>query len=170
MADPSQQSNSKRVKMALVPLLGLVLAYVIFGSSDDKKDAPATAVATPIATTAAVEAPAAPHREVAPRSWPNRTLSEIIAHDPFRLQQEVPTISSNASTSDDEEAEEQADAFTQLVDRFSTTVPDLVLHSRHGASAVIDGNTIREGDVLDGRARVVSIRPDGIILELLDTQ
>ena len=175
-----KNANKNKVKMALIPLLGVVLIYMVFASRGGKKrpqpqqqaaSGPAVATAT---ATSGTETAARPSQQAAvpPCPWPNRSLAEILRFDPFQLRSPVvaSTELSQVSPPLVEEPSGQDRERSQLVERFSRKVPEMVVRSRHGALAVIDGQTVREGDVLDGTVRVVAIRADEILFELLERE
>lgn len=178
MEQPATNPAANKVKLALIPVLGLVLVYLVFGSGSSESPAVPTA---PPPSTGQPSAPDRPdlavqnvtaNAEQRTVDWPQRSLQDILRHDPFRIRQAVdPAVASEMRGSDEQNAPpEQVSEASLLVGRFAGKVPELVLESRHGTSAVIDGQTLREGDVLDGVARVVSIRPEGIVFELVGTE
>ena len=178
MPEDAAQLRAKRVKMAVIPLLVIVLLYLTFGRSREETNRPA---AIPVTRNPAPQVDVRPTKlptrlpekfagQVTERPWPQRTLAEILNHDPFRLHQPAELVGPLAPSKTEDGEQQAVDAadVEDLVARFSSKTLDLVLHSRLGTSAVIDGQTVREGDVLEGTARIVEIRPDGIVFELLE--
>ena len=176
MADSERQDTSQKLKIAAIPVLAIVLLYfTLRASSKDRK--PPTPGPTHVASTtqpssAVVVAPVAladGDGVDAPKKWPNQPLTEILKHNPFTEFVKVPqSASKQLASKPDRRKEATNQLLPELLERFSEQPPALLLRSRHGTTAVFDAQTVREGDVLEGGARVVEIRPDGIVFELVD--
>jgi hypothetical protein len=92
---PAAVDNNRRIKIACIPMLALILLWVLFGQSDEAGSSTAeTATTNSIATQSvtAVEFPATdsdrmvrPRRAVveARRPWPQIPLEETLLHNPF---------------------------------------------------------------------------------------
>lgn len=79
----ANDKNPDRIKIALIPVLGLILLWVVAGGEDD---AP---VAAELATsTSETDSPAKPERSAGKKqkaNWPSESLQLIASHNPFEL-------------------------------------------------------------------------------------
>lgn len=99
------------------------------------------------------------------RSWPEISLKEVRAHDPFAMPR---VIGDDQDESADLELEQEsirqlAEARRRALMALREKGVAIVLQSGDELVAVIGSDTVRIGDVIDG-FKVVAIGPDGVKL------
>jgi hypothetical protein len=153
-ATPTAPKKSERGKLLLIPILGGVLLYVVFGSGDSAEPVPdvePAALTKPSAQT--VDAPA-PQRPAVP-AWPDHPLEHILAHDPFVPHDAQPTAPAETPATAPRAAAAGAETASGL------TV-SAIFSGPKGMTAVIDGQPVRVGDELAGGLMVTRIDADGV--------
>lgn len=144
---------SERGKLLLIPALGGVLLYVVFGmdgSAEAPPEVEAAAVTEPSARS--VDAPTPPRAAVP--AWPDHPLEDILAHDPFAPHDAQPALSAQSPPAPARPAT-AADVARGL------TV-SAIFRGPQGMTAVVDGQPVRVGDELAGGLRVTRIDASGI--------
>ncbi len=189
MANP--QASSKRAatprQLVVIGVLAVTLAAVLiaqFGvpsagpkqadsrGAGAKPAGPATAAPAPMPATASASAPSvvAPARPPAP-PWPTFSADAAAQYDPFAMPEALTRQLTEARKSPDalksnnpaSTRNARADSLAALRSKGTAAV----LRSERGAAAVIGSRVVRVGDVVEGY-RVVSIDPQGIMLEPID--
>jgi hypothetical protein len=173
--------------MALIPVLGLVLLFVLWpSSSEPSTDSAATAVAPE--ATASSATTSAPVQEAAsgpatsssnqPKKWPVIELATILQHDPFAQLAALsetavagtpPSQPGGEQPSTEAETAASQELQKRLLDRLAGLKQKHVsalFVSQRGASALIDSKVVREGDLLEEGIRVVAIGTDGVVLRI----
>lgn len=170
MAEPAGTPKSQKLKVALIPVLGVCLLVVLNRSDSDRTSAPNAATPTAAATPKEPANPTVDKTADAAlqRPWPSRSLDEILAFDPFRPRREAPLAAAQPARQHATPEPQHDPRIEHLMSQYAAQTPDLVLRSQRGVSAVIGSQTLTVGDVVEGGARVVEIRDDGIVFELDD--
>ena len=80
--------NTERLKLALIPVLGLVLLFVVMGG-EEESTSPSTS--SSVNRKSAPDAVTEPSKQKATADirdavWPHQSLSAIIAHNPLELK------------------------------------------------------------------------------------
>lgn len=161
---PATNLLRERIKLALAPLLAIVLGAVVWqnykpAAAPLPKPPPRRA---PNGQPAAVAATATTIRSKP--NWPKLSLEEVLAHDPFSPPAAalVPSSIANAEDLPGSEALEEEEA-PAAIRPFSGRV-EAIYRLGDQAFAIVDSHTVRLGDRLHGQ-RVIQIGPDGILLE-----
>jgi hypothetical protein len=164
---PSVPSLRSAAKVAIVPILGIVLYSVLPG--DGEPELAASVAAAPV-RNATVPA-AAPRRSVPILATP-RPVEHIVARDPFALPDALrPTPEPTGLDADqngppaDELAESPAETWEAIRNRWMAERTSIVLTTPAGPVAVVGNRRLRIGDEVEPGVRVVDIRRDGVVLE-----
>ena len=172
MADAPRRLNKQQIKLAMIPILAVCLLYVLL-RSDDQADsgdpAPTQTADQGAPATDPGVAQATRFEELPRRHWPDRSLPEVLAFDPFSARRPQSDHERQLIAQQQASQENAVDQQIQyLMSEYASKTPDRVIRSRHGTAAVIGAKTLRVGDIVDGVARVVAIRNDGIVFELIE--
>ncbi len=100
------------------------------------------------------------------RPWPEISLEEVRAHDPFAMPWALGNDRDGSAGLEweQESIRQLAEARRQALTALRKKGVAMVLQSGDVLVAVIGSDTVRIGDVLDG-FKVVAIGPDGVMLE-----
>lgn len=174
------KSPREKLKLALIPVLGIVLLYVLMAPEEGADPAAAvTLSASPPASPAAaspVELPQATPPKQSRSQWPQLALEQILDHNPFAFPIElVPTVPT--STADlppaepdpvlEEPEEPETDFRQELLKQLQATPIAAYYQSKQGAVAMVGDRLLREGDVIEEAVEVQQILPDRIVYRLL---
>lgn len=153
------------VKIALIPVLGLILAGVVFWPGD-KAGLPAAAVTHPPAAVKPSAAQPADSDGTRP-SWPAIRFEDLVAFNPLEPRGAPVSAQTLAATTDDEYSDEEADAEETPVAQPPTVSRQLqaIYQDARGAAAIVDSRIVRVGDLLDDGSRVSAITAEGVLLE-----
>lgn len=143
----------QRNKLAAVPILLIVLLKVLTGDSNNEEPSASEVAAPRAATGDATRQPSRPRRE---RQWPAITVEEAIRHNPFTYSGRRDA----APTSGDPSIAAAAEPIEAAVTAY--------FQSTKGEVALIDGQVVRVGDIVDGDWRVVKLSPDSAVLAPAD--
>jgi hypothetical protein len=175
-------------KIAMIPLLGLGLLFVLWPSSSEPSADSAAATVTPEASAPAVtasppvqEKASAPANSGLPKKWPVMELASILQHDPFAQPTALDKVAAGvvpSSSSDPEqppaeaepvESPEHQKRVAEWLVALKQKQVSAVFVSPRGASALVDSKVVREGDVLEEGIRVVAISAAGIVVRIEET-
>lgn len=150
----SHKSLYQRSKLALIPLLGLVLAAVLFWPAKRQINAllPGSASSTNRLPAAVV---------TGSKTWPPATWTEVAAVNSFDPRAR-PTPSNNQPAEADPEHRE-----TEQISTEASHV-QAIYEDHRGAIAIVNDHIVRVGDLLGGR-RVLAISAKGVVLESTTT-
>lgn len=174
--------NKKWLKLAIVPVLLVVLGVVLWSNQSPKpveSVAPATMAVAP--TTPLMKSSPKPIAPAQPKrvAWPKFSHKEILATNPFRgsramqaalkPQPEIPsaTAGNTIGANSDLEGEEEADfdPWAKLVENFQGKPKGVYIESSKGPAMKIGARLWQVGDQIGERYRITEIRPDGIVVE-----
>ena len=159
-ANSGSHFGREHVKLALIPVLGLILVAIAFQPAKTE-GVPATAATSPLsaANSAAALNQAA---EGGRPNWPEMRLEDLVACNPFEprsvpVPQELPATAPTAESNPDHApAEPPPHTPGQL---------QAIYHDARGAAAIVDSQIVRVGDVLEDGSRIVAITSQGLELE-----
>ena len=165
MAD---QSNKERMKLALIPVLGLVLFFVL---PEGESSRPPEVASVPTATSEIAESTAtkSARSTFEPAAWPETQVNTILAHNPFELRDpraEMDRAFADAGITVTNDWTPVSLAEFQQLDRAAG-------HGRGAASVVVtqqkpDGPTEFELEVNRRRQRLAELR-DSSVSKILKT-
>lgn len=167
-------------KLLLIPVLGAVLLYVVCAPSNEgaaptlaarvpephqtKPLAPSTAVANSTTGSATV-----------PVTWPATPLADVMAFNPFQMPAElkspvdsVDRASSLPLTPDEDLKELDAARAAELRAALKGQRLAALVKTSKGLGAIVGDAVVAVGDLVGDRLRVTAIRPEGVVLELID--
>ena len=170
MAEQSQPlvRTWDRAKLAAIPVLAVALIYVVRtnGTSDESTSPDAPTLVSDGTESSRSPGSASPQPA---REWPNLPLSEILAHNPFSMPEELvpnPHSSSVVDAAIPSDASPAISPRKQILEELSELEVTAYYKSENGAVAILGDRLIREGDLLEEVVRVIAIRPDGVVLAL----
>ena len=175
-------TSNARVKLALIPLLVLILIYVLTSSraADDASattelvDAPPPAAPVSASPTVDTASPPAAATESAvtvvlppPKDWPAMPLEEILQNNPFAWPDELAPKALQSDTAvAGSGGESPQDATRQeLLDQLTAAGVSAYYESGQGVVALVGTRLLRVGDVIDGQIRVLRIEPEQVTYE-----
>jgi hypothetical protein len=171
----SQASRSKipweRAKLALIPVLLLVLAGVLYWPSDDSAAESVPTLVTQPAVPSLGQSTTHPANATKPKiRWPEYSLNEVIAFSPFDpLPMDEGTQAALASA----DSVQPSDAGGALPSPSQPTTKTLkaetlqaIYHDGRTAVALINSRLVRPGDLLEEGVRVVEITSAGVVVEV----
>ncbi|MDG2128384.1 MAG: hypothetical protein P8K08_10360 [Fuerstiella sp.] len=79
------ESRNEKTRIALIPVLGLVLLYVLMGGEDTSGSQALQLVQQPDAASGCSVPKSDSAKSIGEVIWPGRSLQEIVAHNPFEL-------------------------------------------------------------------------------------
>jgi hypothetical protein len=169
-----------KVKLALIPVLAIVLAWLIWPRDNPSEPVtdpdPASPKAVPTIAAAAPESSIREKPLVAPVAWPQFNLSSTMAYDPFALPLALSRLMAPTEaalpdvelpTSFDGRVEEKR---RQRLASLEQKRISAILIDDLGRSAVIDGQVLREGDLVEEGIRVNAIDADGVVFRIDETR
>lgn len=164
-----------KLKVALIPLLLLVLLYVLFQS--DEKPADYSSAKTKEVVQTEDEKTNLPVKRTI--DLPTISLAEITQHDPFRLlpvlQKKIVKQDVTSEATDNQQKQQQDTEYLQAIEdqRLAEIKAGLETQSVSGVilsptsrAAIINSKVYHEGDYLEEGLRVVKINADGITVEI----
>lgn len=174
MSEAPRANARDRAKLAAIPVLALILLWVVTRGEEDTLPPPVALADSAVPgspPTLAADRTAA--RGPAAAEWPQFTLAEILAHDPFAAPPAIaprpPHIGSPltqpVSADAPESTTDQGRSRRQMLGKQRVSV---IYRGPHGPTAIIDSRVYREGDQLADGVRIVEIRPDGVLVEVKD--
>lgn len=187
------KSRKEQTKLALIPLLLVVLAAVLFWPESAPKG---SAQVPQLVTTVSVATPqknasigAGPRADA---SWPSLDLSHVTAVNPFaksmaikemlgELPEEKPAAEAVATDAEKQQtAAEKTDPSEtplsspavppappkqEIIDVATIATLQAIIDSDRGRSALIDSRIFRVGDTLNDEYRIVDISPTAVSVE-----
>lgn len=186
MATESQGSRPAltRKQGIMIGVLGAILVGVLVSGQSEGTTTGATAEADPALSrprTARQSASATTAGKLT--VWPKVSLDEMLLHNPFAqpemLRDSIPEtppaaeVEAAAAAAEAESLQaarskelddEQREKLEAVMAEFKNQKVKMILRTDRGVTAVIGDRKVREGDIIDG-VRIVSIRPDGVIIE-----
>lgn len=147
----SKTSAYGRYKLALIAVLGLVFAAILFWQARHQSN--------PLSAEMGIQpqARATSIDKAFTTSWPSTTLAEVSAFNPFD-----PPPRPTAPDASEPEATSEPQT-TKAPPAISSV--QAVYEDRRGTIAILNSKVVRVGDYLDGR-RVLDISAKGVVLEL----
>ena len=163
------QKRSKaieRAKIALVPVLAGVLGVVVLQNGDHAATPAPTTVAAPARRSAVETSTQAALLQVRQRSWPDVELNEILSRNPFAL----PSTSGSEKTAPvSDDVSPPPDVIDQeILLSIESLNLQAIYESDSGRSALVGTRVLHVGDRLGENLRVSDIRPDGVVIEIVD--
>ena len=163
-------------KLLLIPVLGAVLLYVVCAPPNEgavptsaarvpesHRTQPPASVAKPSQGSVAVEV-----------TWPATPLADVMAFNPFRLPAELrlpvdPAADVSPSPNLDADWNELNTArAAELREALKGQRLTALVQTSRGLGAIVGDAVVAVGDIVGERLRVTEIRPEGVLLELID--
>lgn len=184
----AKKSSRDRMKLAVIPLLVLLLAVLCWPSSSDdvprhpSRDRLASVTATSTGAAAVEPSPAmaiASTENLSKKgfNWPAMDLESIVGKSPFdrapairQMFGENPEVVANAISLEPGEfgSAEESDLVTAAIDYATIGTLQAVLQSESGPVALIDSRIVRPGDLIGGgQYRIVEITPQAVMVEAI---
>ena len=170
MADRRSSTNTQkqRIKLVLIPVLGIVLISFLFSQNDKRLET------IPGVTPQATATPTKPtfHAKQSNVDWPSASLDQVLRHNPFAAPPAL-THLMKPSTSPGPIATVKTLAVTNedLTEELRSAMKGKKLHgliqTSRGFIALVGDDVVREGDLIGERVRVKSIQSKGVELELI---
>ncbi len=161
-------------KIALVPVLAIVLAWNLLIPSKQPLDAAATEqTASEVAASETSDeiVPTKPMKVLQQdqRAWPTISADTIAEFDPFALSGELaqrsiatlPVIASAAPVTDADAAQKQQ----QIKEAVARLNVQGIFKGSNGPAALVDSRIVRIGDEIEPGLRIVQITASGIVVE-----
>lgn len=175
------KSKFNLLKLAIVPVLLLVLGYVVWSnqassvptqSSDSQSDGATTQTGS--GPTVLASPPAA--RKQKRVTWPKFTTEQILATNPFRASTEMQIALKHTEVVNApeiaiaKEAEENMEVATEdpwsdLVENFKEKSIGVYIETSKGPAVKIGSKLFHVGDRIENRYRITEIRQDGLVVE-----
>lgn len=183
-------SRKKVIKIALVPLLAVVLAVVLFGqddgdgATDDLVEQPNGDNLAMVAGDAdwASDSDAAGHQRAAvgqKKSPLTLSIERVLDSNPFKLPATLIMQPQDAGDTGPEQTEEIDDTGAELdaeeegntemaglVESLKQKTASIIVSGANGPVAFIDSRRLAVGDYLQEGVRIVEIRSNGVIVEI----
>ncbi len=178
---PKPAPSQNLIKMLLIPVLGAVLYYVLFSPADNTT--PATVMAPvglsshsrPSPTTFPMATPEASDSAVTV-TWPSVPVADVLATNPFRMPEAL--RSQTIPVAEDPPAPTPAAVQAQAAEHEKELVAELraavkehrlsgLVRTSQGIGAIVGDEVVTVGDTIGDRLRVTAVRPEGIVLELI---
>ena len=176
------KSKSKLLKLAIVPVLLLVLGYVVWSNQSPSTPGPDSDLRS---DGAAIQTSSGPSTELASPpaankqkrvTWPKFTTEQILATNPFRASPEMKTalkqteVVNTPEMATSKEAEEDkevvvTDPWLDLVESFKEKSIGVYIETSKGPAVRIGSKLFHVGDQIDNRYRITEIRQDGLVVE-----
>jgi len=181
------QDSSQRRKIALIPVLGILLIGAVFwpaneeNTSSGENSSTNSDSAQPEAATNGSNAVETGTEAIrSPKVWPRIALAEILSFDPFSLPKSFSSqldadesasevdpnqqaaVAETIATPDETDELERLDQLKESLEQHTVSV---IYYSEQGAVALINSKLVREGDLLVDGVRVLKIGPKGVIVE-----
>lgn len=166
-------------KLALIPVLGAALLYMV-ASPSDQAVAPTLAVRRPepnstnplLPSTTAAKPAAGTATTV---TWPATPLEDVLAYNPFQMPAELKPLvepvvepSPLLLTPGQDPGELDVAQAAELRDALKGQRLTALVQTTRGLGAIVGDAVVSVGDLVGERLRVTAIRPDGVLLELID--
>jgi hypothetical protein len=161
MAEPNDdaaQTNDRRKKVAagLLLVVFVTVLYSQFGGAGEDPEVP-TRPKRPSPVAAATAKPQT-------RRWPQASLSETLKNDPFAQLRQAEKTPEEAEPDPELAQRQSEEASKASAASLENQRVRAIVSTKQGPVALFGTKLIKVGDMIDG-ARVVEIRPDGIIVE-----
>lgn len=178
MAEPASTKKPapSRKKLLLIPVLGAVLLYVVCAPSNEGT-APTLAARTPEPRqmNPPASSTAAAYPVAVAVTWPTTPLADVLAFNPFQMPAELkPPVVSVAKVSplpltpDVDLKKLDAAKAAELREALKGQRLKALVQTSKGLGAIVGDAVVAVGDIVGERLRVTAIRPDGVLLELID--
>ena len=177
--------TQNRTKLLLIPVLAAAFLYLVCAPAEPSGSA--IRIAAPSSSTSSQPQltnvkdlkSTRPLNSIPIASrvtWPSTPLADVLAHNPFKLPAELRLITNsipiNTQPTDntvdlDEQDEAKKEELRAAIkgQRLAALVK-----TKKGLGAIIGESVISVGDKVGDRLRVTSIRPDGVVFELVDIE
>ncbi len=182
----SNNSSQSRIKVIMIPVLGVIMLYMLFAPSE-KVVVPTLVVRKPEGQPAnGVPMSPADNNAIAV-TWPTISLSEVLATNPFQLPQGLkpyskpepeviaepvvevePVVPAPPPISAAEQAAKDEALAAELREAAKSHRLTALVRTSRGIGAMVGDHVVMVGDKIDDRFRVAAIRPDGVVLELIE--
>jgi hypothetical protein len=182
MAEPTSPKNPNPSwkKLLLVAVLGAVLLYVVTSPSDQGTSPtlvarpPEQRPTIPSVSSNAMAKPV-PGSTTGAVTWPATPLADVLAFNPFKMPaelkppvapvtEETPLSLAPAADLNELDAAQAAELREALKGQRLTAL----VQTSKGIGAIVGEAVVTVGDLVGERLRVTAIRPDGVLLELID--
>lgn len=176
----STSDKNAKIKLGVIPVLALVLAYVLFAPSETS-DAPVATQQQQFETSTS-QAPASQSKADDPvvkeihvpmhEKLPNISLAEMVDHDPFQVlrilrpevvAQKIDGTTVFTSKSVESQARKQ-ERLEQLKQKLKSHVVGGIFVAGNKKAAVIDSKVYHEGDLLEEGIRIQRIDRRHVVL------
>lgn len=188
--DDTPTNRTKVVKLALVPLLAIVLAVILFGQGDgdgasgELAEQPNSDYSVEAATDADWASGSAADRDKKtafdekrmslsfgiekvlhsnPFTLPAAFLAESRDAENTSLERSAKSDDTGAEQDDEEDANSEAAA---LMESLKQKTASIIVSGSKGRVAFIDSRALTVGDYLQEGVRIVEIKSDGVIVEI----
>jgi hypothetical protein len=174
MANPATQRTTRQnvTRIALIPLLGIVLLAVVFWS-DEKDDVPPAASSGETADVSDrdMNSQRSDSRKLGAitekQELQQVELSDILAYNPFALPEEVSKqLQIETTPSEKEAAEQERKRIASVVEHLQMDKLNVVFQGEEGAAAILGDRVLHEGDEIETGIRIRKITPQGLTLEV----
>jgi hypothetical protein len=160
-------------KLALIPLLGAVLLYVLMGrpktSNSISFPASSNATSTTIPTRTAPKPSNANQYSATEVTWPTFSAAQIIHIDPFDRRRVFPEIPKAEATNTNVDGNNGKlvgyDSQAANTKKSESLKIQAIYQSPQGIAALVGDRIIRIGDRLDDGSRVTDITADKIVVD-----
>lgn len=186
MAERASSNNTQqnRIKLLLIPVLGVIMLYVLFAPGEQ---APVPTLVARLPEGSANGTESAPtEASTQAVTWPTIPLAEVLARNPFERPEGLKPIRPPepevvpepvvevepvrppvpVMTAEEQTAREQAlaEELQNAAKKYRLTA---LVRTSNGLGAMVGDNVVTVGQTLDDRFRVAAIRPDGVVLEMI---
>lgn len=182
--------RTKVIKLALVPVLAVVLGVLLFGQGDgdgatdglaEPPNTDQSAVVAGDADRASLSSDAGDERAAVQRKTSSLRFSieKVLDSNPFMLPAALIAPSDDAADAGSEQTPETDDAGSErdaeeeaspemegLAESLKQKTASIIVSGERGAVALIDSRRLAVGDYLQEGVRIVEIRSDGVIVEI----
>jgi len=182
----SKNPPPNRIKLLMIPVLGAIMLYLLFAPSE-KVTVPTLVVRPPEGQSA--NGASTPHSDAhaVAVTWPTIPLSEVLATNPFQLPESLkpyrnpepavtpepvvqaePVAPPTPPITPEEQAAKDEALAAELRDAVKSHRLTALVRTSKGIGAMVGDHVVMVGDKVDDRFRVAAIRPDGVVLELIE--
>lgn len=148
--------SREQLKLALIPMLGLVLLAVLFWPSGEKEQPVVTRSARPVLTPTNSTQPLLAHQP----NWPKVRLEDVTAFSPFDPPAPAAPIPSVATNTEQENVEEEIMPKPVLIGKLQA-----VYQTADGMVAILNSRIVRVGDRLPNGSLIVEITEQSILVD-----
>jgi hypothetical protein len=169
-APNSPQRRSERWKLALAPVLALVLAAVLYQNCQPAAPAPPPARIAQPAPQPAVPGTEAVAASPTKGAWPANAAELALSYDPFTPRETVAVIAPQASpatgavASNEQASSGEGPPLAKPGRHARATNVSAIYRVGKDSIAIVDAHIVRVGDLLDGR-RILAITASDVLID-----